>query len=49
MSTNFKFKPDKIKYLSNIDTLDSSHKRVISEINKKRIDKFHSNRILILS
>ena len=36
MSSQFKFKPDKIKYLSNIDTLDSSHKKIISGINKKR-------------
>ncbi len=32
----FKFKPDKIKYLSNIDTLDSTHKKTIDTINKKR-------------
>jgi hypothetical protein len=32
----FKFKPDKIKYLSNIDTLDSIHKTKIETINKKR-------------
>ena len=31
----FKFKPDKIKYLSNIDTLDSTHKKTIDNINKK--------------
>jgi hypothetical protein len=37
MSSQFKFKPDKIKYLSTIDTLDSSHKKIISEINKKRV------------
>ena len=34
----FKFKPDKIKYLSNIDTLDSTHKKTIENINKKRDD-----------
>jgi hypothetical protein len=34
----FKFKPDKIKYLSNIDTLDSTHKKTIEGINKKRDD-----------
>jgi len=34
----FKFKPDKIKYLSNVDTLDSCHKSRIDLINKKRID-----------
>lgn len=38
MSSQFKFKPDKIKYLSTIDTLDSSHKKIINDINKKRID-----------
>ncbi len=32
----FKFKPDKIKYLSNIDTLDSTHKKTIDTINRKR-------------
>ena len=36
MSSQFKFKPDKIKYLSTIDTLDSSHKKIINGINKKR-------------
>lgn len=36
MSSQFKFKPDKIKYLSNIDTLDSSHKKIVNSINKKR-------------
>lgn len=35
----FKFKPDKIKYLSNIDTLDSKHKTTIDNINKRREDK----------
>ena len=34
----FKFKPDKIKYLSNIDTLDSTHKKTIDSINKKHDD-----------
>ena len=38
MNSQFKFKPDKIKYLSNVDTLDSSHKKKIDNINKKRID-----------
>ena len=38
MSSQFKFKPDKIKYLSTIDTLDSSHQKIINSINKKRDD-----------
>lgn len=38
MSSQFKFKPDKIKYLSTIDTLDSSHKKIVNTINKKRDD-----------
>jgi hypothetical protein len=38
MNSQFKFKPDKIKYLSNVDTLDSSHKKIIDVINKKRDD-----------
>ena len=38
MNSQFKFKPDKIKYLSNFDTLDSSHKKIIDNINKKRED-----------
>lgn len=38
MNSQFKFKPDKIKYLSNVDTLDSSHKKIIENINKKRDD-----------
>jgi hypothetical protein len=38
MNSQFKFKPDKIKYLSNVDTLDSTHKKITSEINKKRDD-----------
>jgi hypothetical protein len=37
-NSQFKFKPDKIKYLSNIDTLDSIHKTKIDFINKKRED-----------
>ena len=38
MNTQFKFKPDKIKYLSNVDTLDSSHKKITENINRKRDD-----------
>lgn len=38
MNSQFKFKPDKIKYLANFDTLDSNHKKIIEEINKKRED-----------
>ena len=38
MNSQFKFKPDKIKYLSTVDTLDSSHKKIIDNINKKRED-----------
>lgn len=38
MSSQFKFKPDKIKYLSTIDTLDSSHRKIVNIINKKRDD-----------
>jgi hypothetical protein len=38
MNSQFKFKPDKIKYLSSIDTLDSSHKKFTEEINKKKDD-----------
>jgi hypothetical protein len=38
MSSQFRFKPDKIKYLSTIDTLDSSHKQIVNTINKKRED-----------
>ncbi len=38
MNSQFKFKPDKIKYLSNVDTLDSTHKRITEDINKKRDD-----------
>jgi len=37
-SCHFKFKPDKIKYLSTIDTLDSTHKNRINNINRKRDD-----------
>lgn len=35
-SGQFKFKPDKIKYLTNVSTLDSSHTKIIDDINKKR-------------
>jgi hypothetical protein len=35
-SGQFKFKPDKIKYLTNVSTLDSSHTKIINDINKKR-------------
>jgi hypothetical protein len=38
MNSQFKFKPDKIKYLSNIDTLDSNHKKIVDNIVKKRED-----------
>jgi hypothetical protein len=34
--SEFKFKPDKIKYLTTIDTLDSKHKKEINELQKKR-------------
>lgn len=34
----FKFKPDKIKFLSNIDTLDSDHKKTMDVIKRKRED-----------
>lgn len=36
MGSQFKFKPDKIKYLSNIDTLDSSHKKKVNAYTEKR-------------
>lgn len=32
----FKFKPDKIKYLSNVDTLDGIHKKTIGAFNSKK-------------
>jgi hypothetical protein len=35
-SGQFKFKPDKIKYLTNVSTLDSSHTKIIDDINKKK-------------
>lgn len=38
MNNQFKFKPDKNKYLLNVDTLDSTHKKIIDEFNKKRDD-----------
>jgi hypothetical protein len=38
MNNQFKFKPDKNKYLSNVDTLDSTHKKITEEFNLKRID-----------
>ena len=38
MNSQFKFKPDKIKYLSTVDTLDSSHKKMINNIVKKKED-----------
>ena len=38
MNSQFKFKPDKIKYLSNVDTLDSTHKKITSDIKKKSDD-----------
>lgn len=36
MNNQFKFKPAKNKYLSNVDTLDSTHKKITEEFNKKR-------------
>ena len=38
MACHFKFKPDKIKYLSTIDTLDSSHKQFITSVHDKRTE-----------
>jgi len=35
-SYQFKFKPDKIKYLTNISTLDSSHSKISEDMIKKR-------------
>jgi len=35
-SYQFKFKPDKIKYLTNISTLDSSHSKICEDMIKKR-------------
>jgi predicted RNA-binding Zn-ribbon protein involved in translation (DUF1610 family) len=49
MSTSFKYKPDKIKYLNNIDTLDGTHRKFASEFEvrrsqvpekKKRVERF---------
>ena len=49
MNSQFKFKPDKIKYLSNVDTLDGTHKKITSEINKKRDDvEKKKNKLVIL-
>ena len=36
MNNQFKFKPDKNKYLANVDTLDSTHKKITEEFNRKR-------------
>ena len=36
MNNQFKFKPDKNKYFANVDTLDSTHKKITDEFNKKR-------------
>lgn len=38
MNNQFKIKPDKNKYLSNVDTLDSTHKKIIEEFERKRYD-----------
>jgi len=38
MNNQFKFKPDKNKYLSNVETVDSTHKKIIEEFNQKRND-----------
>ena len=35
-SYQFKFKPDKIKYLTNISTLDISHTKICEDLIKKR-------------
>ena len=35
-SYQFKFKPDKIKYLTNISTLDSSHSKISEDMVKKQ-------------
>ena len=47
MNSQFKFKPDKIKYLSNVDTLDSKHKKFMNEINQKRDDVDNKSEELI--
>lgn len=38
MNNQFKLKPDKNKYLSNVDTVDSTHKKITEEFNQKRND-----------
>lgn len=47
MNNQFKFKPDKNKYLTNVDTLDSTHKKIIEDINKKRDEVEIKNNKLI--
>lgn len=47
MNNQFKFKPDKNKYLSNVDTLDSTHKKITEEFNKKRDDVDKKNTKLL--
>ena len=34
----FKYKPDKIKYLNNIDTLDGTHRKIVSDFERKRCE-----------
>ena len=48
MSFQFKFKPDKIKYLTTIDTLDSSHKKIVKNINKKKDDVSKKEKKLVI-
>ena len=38
MDSTFKYKPDKIKYLNNVDTLDNSHRKIVDGFEKERRD-----------
>src|SRR5271170_7140515 len=38
MQTSFKYKPNKIKYLNNVNTLDNTHRKMLGEFEKARFD-----------
>ncbi len=38
MQSSFKYKPDKIKYLSNVNTLDNTHRKIIAGFEKQKLE-----------
>ena len=39
MQSTFKYKPNKIKYLNNVNTLDNTHRKMLAEFEQAKIDQ----------